>query len=232
LALPPTDDTTNDAFVREVDEEFRRDQLLALWQKYGKIAIGVVGGGLLLLAGYLFWQSRTESASGKIGEQLEAAMKSDNVDDLRKVAASGAVGYRARGKMAEGDVMLAKGDTKSAAARYGEVAADTSLPQPFRDYALVQQTAAEYDSLKPEVVIDRLRGLATPGSAWFGTAGELVALAYLKQGKRKEAGAMFNQIAQAPEGSVPDSIRNRALQQASVLGVYANDQSTEDKKAK
>ncbi|MEZ0242720.1 MAG: hypothetical protein ACAH11_05055 [Sphingomonas sp.] len=232
MALPPTDDTTNDAFVREVDEEFRRDQLLTLWQKYGKIAIGVVGGGLLLLAGYLFWQSRTESSSGKLGEQLEAAVKSDNVDEMRKVAASSPVGYRAMGKMAEGDAMLAKGDTKSAAARFGEVAGDTSLPQPFRDRALVQQTAAEFDAIQPQVVIDRLRGLATPGSAWFGTAGELVALAYLKQGKRKEAGVLFNQIAQAPEGTVPDSIRSRAVQQAGVLGVYANDQSTEDKKAK
>ena len=232
MALPPTDDTTNDAFVREVDEEYRRDQLLTLWQRYGKIAIGVVGGGLLLIAGYLFWQSRSEGQAGKQGEAFEAALKAGSIDELRKIATESGEGYRALAKLAEGDLLLANNDRKNAAARYAEVANDTKLPQPFRDRALVQQTAAEYDSLKPEAVITRLRGLAAPGAPWFGTAGEMVAIAYLNQGKRAEAGKLFNQIAQAPEGQVPESVRQRAVQQAGVLGVYANDQTAEDKKAK
>lgn len=230
MALPPTD-TTNDAFVREVDEEFRRDQLLTLWQKYGKIAIGVIGGGLVLLAGWLWWQSHSESRSGKMGEQFEAAMKAQNTAELRKLGESGTEGYRALAQFAEADLLLANKDNKGAAAIYAKIAGDASLPQPFRDRALVAQTQAEFDTLKPEAVIDRLRGFADPASAWFGTAGEMVALSYLKQGKRAEAGKLLNQIATAKTG-VPESIRQRAVQMAGVLGVYANDQSTEEKKAK
>lgn len=230
MALPPTD-TTNDAFVREVDEEFRRDQLLTLWQKYGKIAIGVVGGGLLILAGYLYWESHSESRAGKMGEQFEAAMKAQNTGELRKLGESGTDGYRAAAQFAEADLLLQNKDNKGAAAIYAKIAGDASLPQPFRDRAVIAQTQAEYDSLKPEAVIDRLRGFADPSSPWFGTAGEMVALAYLKQGKRAEAGKLLNQIAQAKTG-VPDSIRQRAVQMAGVLGVYANDQSTEEKKVK
>jgi len=232
LALPPSTDTTNDAFVREVDEEYRRDQLVGLWQNYGKIAIAVVGGGLLIFAAYLFWQSMSDSKAGKQGEQFDAALKADNLDDLRKIATEGGPGYSALAKFAQADVLLSRNDIKGAVALYAEIAGDSKLPQPFRDRAIVQQTATEYDSLKPQVVVDRLTGLATPNSAWFGTAGEMVAIAYLNLGKRKEAGALFDQIAQAPDGTVPDSIRQRAVQQAGVLGVYANDQSTEDKKAK
>lgn len=233
LALPPTtDDNTNDAFVREVDEAYRSDQLVTLWQKYGKLAIGVVGGGLLLLAAVLFWRYYSDSASGKLGERLDAAMKAGNVDELRKIAAEGGPGYVASSRFAQADAALAKNDTKSAVALYAEIAGDSKLPQPFRDRALVQQTMVEFDSMKPQAVIDRLAGLSTPGSAWFGTAGEMTAISYLALGKKKEAGALFNQIAQAPEGSVPDSIRKRAVEQAGVLGVYTNDQSTEDKKSK
>jgi len=232
LALPPSTDTTNDAFVREVDEEYRRDQLVTLWQKYGKIAAGVVIGGLALFAAYLLWQNFNDGKAGKQGEQFDAAMKADNLDDLRKLATDGGPGYRALSKFAQADVLLARNDTKGAIALYAEIAGDTKLAQPFRDRAIVQQTATEYDSLKPQTVIDRLGALAKPDSAWFGTAGEMVAIAYLNMGKRKEAGALFNQIAQAPDGTVPDSIRQRAVQQAGVLGVYANDQSTEDKKPK
>ena len=49
------------------------------------------------------------------------------------------------------------------------IAGDTSLPKPFRDLALIRQTALEFDSLKPEEVIARLQPLppspASPGSA-------------------------------------------------------------------
>lgn len=230
MALPPTD-ATNDAFVREVDEEFRREQLLTLWQKYGKIAVVVVVGALVLFGGYLFWQSRSKADAGQQGEQLEAALKASDKNALVKLGESGTPGYRAASRFAEADLLLANNDSKGAAVRLAAIAADAALPQPFRDRALVQQTQAEFDSLKPEVVTDRLRGFADPSSPWFGTAGEMVAIAYLKQGKRDEAGKLFNQIGQATTG-VPDSIRQRAVQMAGVLGVYANDQSTEEKKAK
>lgn len=236
LALPPSD-TTNDAFVREVDEEFRRDQLLGIWKNYGRWIVGVVVGGLLIFAGVLYYRSMTDRAAGSQGRQFDTAMRdlAENqtakaTPELRKLATEGNPGYRAMARFAEAELLLAKKDAKGAAARYGEIAADAGLPQPFRDRALVQQTLVEFDSLKPEVVIDRLKGLATGDSTWFGSAGEMVAAAYLKQGKRAEAGKLYGQIAQS-KGFVPDSIRQRAVQMAGVLGVDAIDQ-TEEKKAK
>src|SRR3546814_9807998 len=77
---------------------------------------------------------------------------------------------------------------KGAAAKFASIAQDQSLAESFRDLALIRQTAAEYDSLKPDVVISRLRGLAVKGGPWFGSAGAMVALAYLRQGRRDLAG--------------------------------------------
>ena len=51
----------------------------------------------------------------------------------------------------------------------------------------------------------------------------------MQQGKRLEAGKIFAQIAQS-KGYVPDTIRQRSVQMAGVLGVDANDK-TEEKKA-
>jgi hypothetical protein len=69
------------------------------------------------------------------------------------------------------------------------------------------------------VVIDRLKPLAVPGKPWFGSAGELVAQAYLKQGKTEAAGALFGSIAK--DKTVPDTLRRRARQLAGQLGVDA-----------
>src|SRR3546814_17020434 len=71
------------------------------------------------------------------------------------------------------------GDNKAAIAQYKAIAADTRLAPPFRDLALIRQTALEFDTLQPQEVVDRLKPLATEGNPWFGSAGEMVAIAYM-----------------------------------------------------
>ncbi len=233
LALPPG--TTDEAFLREVDEGLRSDLLLNIWRRWGKIIVGVVVAALLVFAGVLYFQSRGERNAGKQGERYDAALTDLRENrtgageaELQALARSGNQGYRALAMLGEADLLIDKKDLKGAAAKYAQVAADASLPQPFRDEALVRQTSAEFDKLKPDVVIARLKGLAAAGSPWFGSAGEMTAAAYLKQGKRDQAGKLYGRIAQAKQG-VPESIRQRAVQMAGVLGVDAIDQSEEKK---
>ena len=66
---------------------------------------------------------------------------------------------------------------------------------------------------KPEDVVARLKPLTKPDSPWFGTAGELTAVALLKEGKKTEAGQLFAALARSK--TVPDAIRSRAIQMAS-----------------
>ena len=83
----------------------------------------------------------------------------------------------------------------------------------------MREIAATYDTRKPDEIIARLKPLAVPGNAYFGSAGEMVAMAYLDQGKRKEAGALFAQIAKSEE--VPEALRSRTRRMAGLLGVDA-----------
>ena len=61
--------------------------------------------------------------------------------------------------------------------------------------------------------------LAVPGNAWFGSAGELVGAAYLRQNRADLAGPLFAAIAK--DKDVPESIRSRTQQLAGLLGVDA-----------
>jgi hypothetical protein len=79
--------------------------------------------------------------------------------------------------------------------------------------------ATDFDAMKPEDAIARLKPLAVPGNPWFGSAGELVAAAYLKQGKKDLAGPLFASIAK--DQTVPRSLRSRARQMAGQLGFDA-----------
>ncbi len=231
MALPPSG-TTDEAFLREVDEEYRRSQMLGIWQRYGKLIIGAVVVALAAFAGFLFWQHQTASAAGARGEQYDTALREIEQNQLDKAnpelakLATGKDGFAAMSTIVEGNLLLQKKDAKGAAAKFASVATNSAYPKTFRDYALLRQTVVEYDSLKPDVVISRLQPLAKPESAWFGSAGEMVAAAQIKLGKRTEAGQLLQKIAQGGE-NVPETTRQRAVQLASVLGIDVLDQSKE-----
>mgnify|MGYP004536671173 CR=1 FL=1 len=223
MALNPHSDQ---AFLREVDEELRRDQLATVWERYGKLLIAAIVAGLVIFGGYLFWQHRRTVAAGEEGEKLQAAFQQIGSGQaaaaekpLAELAGSSHDGIQALALFTQADVLLQRGDAKGAAAKFAAVAADTGMARPFRDLAVVRQTATEYDTLKPQVVIDRLRPLAVPGNAYFGSAGEMLAIAYLRAGQQPLAARLFAQI--GANADVPETIRQRAVQMAGSMGVPA-----------
>lgn len=232
MAVPPNTDA---AFLREVDEELRRDQLTGAWQRYGRIAIIAIIAALVAFGGYLLWRSHQQSEAGEKAEALQkvydgiAAKDAAAAKPLPDLAKASEPGYRALAQFTQADLLIQKNDLPGAAKLFAAIAADTGVGQPFRDLALIRQTSAEFDTLKPDVVVSRLRDLAKPNNAWFGSAGELVAMAYLRMNKPDLAGPLFAQIARNDD--VPGTIRQRAVQMTGVLGVDAVDQG-EDKKAK
>lgn len=220
MALTPAN---NEAFLREVDDELRRDRATEVWKRWGVWIAAAVVAVLAGFGGWLYWQHRQAEAAGRQGEQLQAAYDALAAGNpqaaqapLATLGKTGNDGYRALALFTQADILLGKNDLKGAAARFAAVAGDGSLAQPFRDLALVRQTSAEFDAVKPQVVIDRLRPLAVPGGAWLGSAGELVGAAYLKLGRRPEAAQMFGRI--AADKTVPESIRQRAVQLAGATG--------------
>ena len=221
----------NDVFMREVDEELRRDEMVAFGRKYGVWIAVLVVLFLAVLGGSLWWRHHKEAVAGRQGEQFKAALDSlasgnTKAADpaLAKLAQSSHDGYRAMAEFSQADLLLKNDDLKGAAAKFAAIANDQSLDAPFRNLALIRQISAEYDSLDPQKVIDRLKPLAVKGNPWFGSAGEMVAMAYLQQNKRAEAGKLFGEIAQ--DADTPESLRQRAVQMAALL----NDSATGDNK--
>jgi hypothetical protein len=223
LASTPPD---NEAFLREVDDELRRDELQSFWKRWGRWLVGGVVGGLALFAGYLWWEDDKVAKAGLDGEQLSQALDTLATSDtpeaeaqLKKLTTAKNSGYRATAKMSLAALALQRGNSAAAIKGFAEIAADESLAQPWRDLALVRQTTTEFDTLKPDAVITRLKPLAVSGNAWFGSAGEMVALSYIKLGKSELAAKIFGDIAK--DESVPETLRSRAVQMANGLGAPA-----------
>jgi len=224
LALP-TDPA--ETFVREVDENLRRDQLRDMAQAYGKWIIAAVVLFLAAIGGYLYWQHRQDQQAIANSEAMSAALDkvgSGNVNgavaDLIPLSESSNDVTRATALLGRASLAIQQSDRKTASDLYKQVAADDGLPQPFRDLATVRGTMVDFDAMKPDEVIARLKPLVEAGKPFFGTAGELTAMAMLAKGDRAGAGQLFAKI--AADRQVPETIRNRAVQVAGSLGVDAS----------
>jgi hypothetical protein len=226
LALTPTDKRagSDEAFLREVDDAVRASDLTNFWTRYGRWLLAAIVAALLAFGGWIVYQNRQQAAADLQGEQfvdamdkLRAGQEKEARAQLTTLTKAEQPGYRAMAQLVEANLLGEDGKTKEAVALYSKVASDSRLPQTFRDLALIRQTSAQFDTLAPQAVVDRLKPLATPGHAWFGSAGELTALAYMKMGKDNLAGPIFAQIAK--QDGLPQSLRSRAQQMAGALGV-------------
>jgi hypothetical protein len=226
------DAAQQDVFMREVDEALRQDQMQDVFKRYGLPIVGVVAAALLGLGGYLWWQHDQKQSAEKYGEELVMAL--DHLEagnlatadkQLAPIAEDGDGASAISAKLARAGIALQQKRREEAIAIYSEVAADEDAPQPFRDLATIREVAAGFDKMKPQDVVDRLKPLAAPGNPWFGPAGELLGMAYLKQGKDELAGPLFAKIARDEES--PDSLRARTRQLAGLLGVDAIDDPEE-----
>lgn len=221
MALTPKD---NEAFYREVDEELRRDQMRGMFSRFGGLAIGAALAFLAAVGGYLWWQNHTRSQADAQAETFATVLdevqqgKIDGVGPrLDQIAKDGNHGYRIQARLLKAGIAAQTGKTAEALAIYRTIAADDDVPQLQREAALIRQTELEYDRLKPELVVSRLKPLAVQDNPWFASAGEMVAVAYVRQGKPQLAAPIFKALATDTKVSQP--VRLRASDAAASLGV-------------
>jgi hypothetical protein len=224
LALAPND---GESFLREVDENLRRDRARDFFKKYGSWLIGAVVLFLAAVAGWLYWEEQQKTKAAQESEVLAQVYTDIGAGNLKAapgqldgLASSGRPVVRASALFTRAALALQQNDRATAVASYARIESDSDLPEAYRDLAKVRRTALQFDTLKPEQIIARMQPYTTAGNPWFGSAGELTAMALIKQGKKAEAGRMFAAIAR--DRGVPATIRSRAVQIAGTLGVDAS----------
>lgn len=214
--------------MREIDEAVRQDDARQFFEKYG-ITLGIVIAFVLAaLLAYWWWDSSREAELEAQSEAIISALDSVDASDFdgasEKVDGlidSGSDGARTVARMLQAAAALEQDNPDKAVELYAAIVADPDAPQPLRDLALIREVSTNLDSREPADVIAKLAPLAVPGNPFFGSAGEMTAIAHLEAGNREEAGTLFAQISQDEE--LPETLRSRARQMAGLLGVDAID---------
>lgn len=226
MAKPPALPSTrpeDDPFIREVDEEYRRAEMQKFATSWGRWILLGIGVGLAAFGGFLFWQSRQGAAREAASETLLTAVEAMGEADpeaarkaLGPVLESGSSGQQALARLAEAGLAANGGELDKAIAALRQVADDGKAPPVLRELAQIRLLRLEYDRLKPEEVLARARPWIEGDSPWFPAVAELAALAHLKAGQTKAAGALYLRLAGTADA--PESQRARAEQMAASLG--------------
>ena len=202
-----------DLLLREVDEEVRRDQMVAMWNKYGNHVIGGVLVIALAVAGVnLYRQSviqKAADASVRFQTALDLVANSKGADAALALGAfTGPQPYASMAKLVEANQLAASGDMDKAQALIASVANDSSAPSELRDMASIRAIGLKLDQMPLDQAKAALAPLMSPSAPFRHTARELLAAALLKANDLAGAEAELRALTLDP--ATPAGLKQRA----------------------
>jgi hypothetical protein len=199
-------------FIREVDEEYRRDRIAQVWKQYNGVIIALAALVVAAVGGWRYWQhyqrTQAEAAATRYQEALrldQEGKSEEAAQTLRGLTTDAAAGYRllARFRLA---AELGQQNAEDGAKSFDALAGESGVPPLLQDLARLRAAMLRLDA-DPAGARNALEQLANPSNSWRHTAREMLGLSALKRSDYDGAGRWFDQI--AADRETPQSLRSR-----------------------
>ncbi len=205
----------DDGFLREVEEELRRERLEKIWRQYGTyilIAAALIVFGVL---GYKYLENSRITAAQTTGQRYEDALalasegkEGSAAKEFEKLAADGTGGYPSLARLQLAGALLKEGKKAEALVAYEALAKDANADEMLRSYAALQTAALRLGAADFTEMQNWLNPLMGDDSPWRYSARELMGLAAFKAGKSNEARTLLTPL--LVDQKTPQSISQRA----------------------
>lgn len=212
----------SEEFIREVEEDLRREQMLRLWQRYGG---AVLVAALLVVAGTagkVFWDHRQAQIRAAEAQQfaeaqrtLTAGRQADAATQFATIAAEGHTGFAELARLKEAEARAAAGDQPGAGTALTELAGRASDPI-LRDLATLILVERELADKDPAELKRTLEPLAAPEAPLRNQARELQALVAIRAGSLDEARQILGELTQ--EAGITPTQQRRAAELLQAIG--------------
>lgn len=210
-------------FFREVNEDYRRDQVTRIWNRYSGLIIALAVLLVASVGGWRYWEYAQRQAAEAASERFDSANKlaqGGSAEEAAKafetLAAEGPSGYQVLARF-RAAAEASKKSAANAAAEYDRLAADTKIGDALRDLARLRAALLRLDEPDPAAALASLQSLAAPTGPFRATAREMLGLVALNRGDYEGAGRWFTQLSEDPD--TPQGLRQRIeVYQALVAG--------------
>jgi hypothetical protein len=200
---------------REVDEDYRRDRMMAFWRRWGGAVFVLV---LLVIAGAFVVDRLHQRAQERKAQQTfelqtliagaQPGTEAQSADALAAYATRVDAAHATLAFLAEASLRQKVGALDAAAAIYHRIADNSAVDGDLRDLAVVRLGQIALDQPNPEPLIPRLETIAGGDSPWRYSAREVVALLTARAGQRDKAATMLSDLARDP--GAPQDLAQRA----------------------
>ncbi len=210
-----------DAFMTEIEDDLRDEQLQKLWDKYKSAVFGGMAAIVAVVAGYQYWLGQQEE---RLAAQADAyasavvAIEDGNAENalqaLGDVAAGGG-NYQAIADLRRAALLIEQGQRQDALSLYRSLRNEASVAQAYRDLASVlwamhgvgvEDTAALEDALYP---------ITAPTNPFSYSALELLAVLAVERSDIDESRSILQDL--LDDAGTPSGIRGRAEEMMAVL---------------
>jgi hypothetical protein len=203
---------------REVDEDYRRDRMIAFWRRHGSLVLFGIALVIALSAGYNYWQGRAQARKAAETTEFESLLsgihaggEAASADALASFAAQASPDQATLALFTEAALRQRAGNLVGASQIYHQIADSAETDPLLRDLAIARLGYVAADEPKPEPLIPRLQAIAGTDSPWRYDAREAIGLLTAKDGKREEAAKIFADLASDPGAPADMAGRARAL---------------------
>ncbi|MEM1021761.1 MAG: tetratricopeptide repeat protein [Pseudomonadota bacterium] len=202
-------------FVREVDEDYRRDQLINFWRRFGWLFLLVAGLIILGVAGYTYYADARQKALEEQATQFIRAqqlIKLEREDEALAelndmLGGDLSSGYRGLAGLTRAQLLTGQGKTTEAIAAYQSMGADSTLSESMRTLATLSYAGLVHDN-RTAAELEEILAPVLATSDFKHSAEELVAAALLREGNTQEALSYLRRIRQTE--TAPNTLRARA----------------------
>ena len=188
----------NESFMREVDDEVRREKLVKLWEQYGTFIVAGLIGLFIAVAAYQWRQHQRAVFQDQTGARFEQALKlaqdkkaDESLKALSDIAKDGSDGYRALARLRLAAEQAKAGKVAEALTGYEALGNDTGVDELLRQLAQLQAAMLRMEQADWTEMKNRLTPLTVESSAWRNMAREALGMAAYKAGQIEDATKQF-----------------------------------------
>jgi hypothetical protein len=213
----------SDEFIREVDEELRRDRLATLWRRWGATVLGaalLIVAGTAAKVGWDHWAEEARAAEATrfaaAQQALLAANHAEAAAQFAALAVDGKTGFADLARLKEAEAKLSQKDAAGALQALDGLAAGDRGDPILRELGTLLAVEQQLGTGDPATLRQQLEPLAVAGAPWRNQARELLALVAIRAGALDEARGILGELSK--EVGVQPSQQRRAAELLQAIG--------------
>ncbi len=194
-------DEMTEAFIQEVTEDVKNDNLKAFWNKYGLYIVLFVVISVSAAVGFETirgWhhkqlQAKTEAY---ISSMVQTADYEVSIKSLEKIAAGKFGIYSELARIQIADILFEQNKTEDALNMLQSITDNDELSPKVRSLAALKLATYKIDTATHEELHALLKPVADANNAWSPLAQDMLAMISIEEGKFEEARTIYNGLLQ------------------------------------